>query len=218
MNDRWTERLSEYLDDELTAAERAALEAHLADCPECATTLDDLRRVALRARTLDDDPPGTDLWPAIAQRIGLAQQRPRTRRLSLTMPQLLAASIALILLSVGGGRLFMSRSRTGSPVVATAPQAGAITRTSWTTDRRYDDAVAQLEAALEEGRKNGRLDSVTVRVVARNLAIIDTAIGQARRALAADPGSAYLNHHLAESMQRKLDLLRSAAVLVTART
>ena len=54
------------------------------------------------------------------------------------------------------------------------------------------------------------------RVIQQNLAAIDQAIGQAQRALAADPANLYLNTHLAETMRRKLDLLRQAATLVHA--
>src|SRR5438093_1536115 len=76
----------------------------------------------------------------------------------------------------------------------------------------------ELRAALDAGRRSGRLDSTTIRVVEHNLAVIDTAIVQARRALAADPGSAYLNHHLADTMRRKLELLRQATAIAGART
>src|SRR5439155_822695 len=75
----------------------------------------------------------------------------------------------------------------------------------------YDRTVTELEGALDEGRRSGRLDSTTVRVLERSLATIDTAIAQASRALAQDPGNLYLNHHLAETMRRKLDLLRQAS-------
>ena len=79
--------------------------------------------------------------------------------------------------------------------------------------RGYDGAVADLERVLAEGR--GRLDTTTVRVIERNLATIDSAIAQAQRAVAADSGNAYLNSHLAETMRRKLELLRQAAALVS---
>jgi len=48
-------------------------------------------------------------------------------------------------------------------------------------------------------------------VLEHSLATIDTAIAQAGRALAQDPGNAYLNHHLAETMRRKIELLRQAS-------
>jgi hypothetical protein len=190
------------------------LEAHLGECGECTTTLAELRLVVGRARALDDRPPTTDLWPAIARRIGVEVARRPARRLSVSMPQLLAASIAVILVS--GGSVWFAMSRRVAPL-ATRPQP-TLAPASWTTDTRYDVAIAQLQATLEEGRRNGQLDSTTVRVVEHNLAIIDTAIAQARRALVLDPGSGYLNRHLAETMQRKLQLLRGAAALATART
>ena len=64
----------------------------------------------------------------------------------------------------------------------------------------------------------GTLDTTTVRIIEQNLAVIDRAIADARRALAADPGNAYLNAHLAGTMRRKIDLLRRAATIVASRS
>jgi hypothetical protein len=72
--------------------------------------------------------------------------------------------------------------------------------------------VADLERVLAGGR--GQLDTTTIRVIEQNLAAIDQAIAQAQRALEADPANLYLNTHLAETMRRKLELLRQAATLV----
>ena len=80
--------------------------------------------------------------------------------------------------------------------------------------QRYDAAVVDLQRVLEEDR--GRLDTATVRVLEQNLALIDRAIAQARSAVAADSANVYLNSHLAETMRRKIDLLRQAASLVSA--
>src|SRR2546428_6438066 len=88
MTDQWTDRLSEYLDGELTSPERTAFEAHLASCDACRTTLDELRRVVTNARALDDRPPAADLWPAVAARIGLSARsktRPVVRRVSFSL-------------------------------------------------------------------------------------------------------------------------------------
>ena len=224
--DNWTDRLSEYLDGTLAVGERAALEAHLAGCAACAATLEELRRVVARARALDDRPPAADLWPKIAAGIGraipargavadLGERRPKglptgrpKRHLAFTVPQLIAASVALIVLSGGATWLLRARAAT-TPVGIAPPQARWLTA----ADRRYETTVAELQGALVEGRRTGRLDSTTVRILERNLATIDTAIAQARRALAEDPGSAYLNHHLADTMRRKLELLRQATAL-----
>src|SRR5215467_4185528 len=65
----WTDKLSDYLDDELPAGERAAVEAHLAGCAECARVLADLKRVVARAQALDPRPPQNDVWAAVASQI-----------------------------------------------------------------------------------------------------------------------------------------------------
>src|SRR5206468_6965873 len=116
MKDQWTDRLSEYLDGEISDPERTTLEAHVASCDACRTTLDELRRVVTNARALDDRPPTVDLWPAIATRIGLASRstvRPLARRFAFTVPQLAAASVVLALLS-GGAAWLLGRRETVS--------------------------------------------------------------------------------------------------------
>ena len=218
MKDQWTDRLSEYLDGELAPVEQTAFEAHLAACEGCRTTLDELRRVVTNARALDDRPPTADLWPAVAARIGLASRaRPVARRFSFTVPQLAAASVVLALLS-GGAAWLIGRRGTGStpPVQASERTPVFLNASAYPGDPRYAAQVADLERALERGR--GRLDTATVRVIERNLRIIDRAIRSAQSALAADPANSYLNLHLAQEMRRKLELLRQAATLAGARS
>ena len=219
MSDQWMERLSEYVDDGLAPAERAALEAHLEACRDCSAVLADLRRVVDRAGQLDARLPKRDLWPGIASRIGSTSARihPIRRRWSFSLPQLAAAAIALITLS--GSAVWLIRpGGAPDPGIASAPVSGppsaaptAINAGS-NAAQSYTAAVADLERVLADGR--GRLDSTTVRVIEQNLAVIDRAIAQAQRALLADPANLYLNTHLAETMRRKLDLLRQAATLV----
>ena len=220
MKDQWTDRLSEYLDGELAGPERTALEAHLASCDGCRTTLDELRRVMTNARALDDRPPSADLWPAVATRIGLASRsaaRAVVRRLSFTVPQLAAASVVLGLLSGGAARLIGRRGTVPTPPVLVPERAPALLNASgYPGDARFDAQVADLERAVARGR--GRLDTATVRVIERNLRIIDRAIRNAQSALAADPANSYLNLHLAQEMRRKLELLRQAATLAGARS
>jgi anti-sigma factor RsiW len=226
MSDQWSDRLSDYLDGELPDSERITLESHLQSCPDCSATLRDLRRVILRARTLKARTPSRDLWPGIASRIGAAPTietddivdlpvRRQERRWSFSLPQLIAAGIALVTLS--GGAVWMLRNPgtpPGTPPVAAMPSTPAVITASVRPDasRSYAAAVADLERVLASGR--GQLDTATVRIIEQNLAAIDQAIAQAQRALNADPANLYLNTHLAETMRRKLDLLRQAAALV----
>lgn len=161
------------------------------------------------------------------------------RRFDLGLPQLAAAAVLLVSLSAGavwlavrgpalpgvrgsapagtlaGGSAAAPEPATGAP--ARPPAGTALDATAASMDGRnprYDAAVAELEKALEEGR--GNLDPRTLRVVEQNLRIIDGAIEDARRAIAADPGNTWLRSHLAATMKRKVDLLRSATMLAAA--
>jgi hypothetical protein len=219
MSDLWTNQLSDYLDGELTADEQDALEHHLEDCAECRDALAGLRRVVARARALEDRAPGHDLWPGIAGRIGATARSPvrhpsrLPRRYAFSLPQLAAAGIALATVS-GGSAWLLRPSVAGTFAVQPppAPPALPVATASARGTGGYDAAVADLERVLRDGR--GRLDSTTVRVLEQNLAVIDAAIAQARRAVAADSANLYLNSHLAATMRRKLELLRQAASLV----
>ena len=227
MSDQWTNRLSEYLDGELTDGERIALEAHLQSCGECSSVLTDLRQVVARARMLEHEAPHHDLWPVIAQRIGATVGETRTvdlgsrraaRRWSFSLPQLAAAGIALMTLSGGAVWLLHSPEQQNfAPPSAIVPSGNprvinAAVNPRGNATQSYAAAVADLERVLASGR--GQLDTTTIRVIEQNLAAIDRAIAQAQRALDADPANLYLNTHLAETMRRKLDLLRQAAALV----
>jgi hypothetical protein len=167
--------------------------------------------------------PPNDLWPAIAQRIGatspgvidLSSRRAAPRRWAFSLPQLAAAGIALMAVSGGTAWILGSSARPDSVTsVVTVPSATPAVAVAArpTASQSYAAAVADLEQVLAEGR--GKLDSTTVKVIEQNLAAIDRAIAEAQQALAADSANLYLNTHLAETMRRKLDLLRQAAALV----
>jgi len=233
MSDHWTGRLSAYIDGELNAAERAELEAHLAGCQECAKTLEQLRHVVARAEALEDRPPGGDLWAGIAARIGAAagnaavadfeEHRRRRgwlsqRRLSFSLPQLAAASVALMILSAGSAWLLSRTGGPGSETLGPSAEPGASLASAPVASgfgvAGYDAAIAELEGVIEESRD--RLDTATVRIIEENLMIIDRAIAQAQRALAEDPASIYLNEYLAATMRQKLEFLRQAAQMAGA--
>ena len=241
MHQEWTDQLSDYLDGELSADERDAVEAHLRTCAPCAAVLDDLKRVVARAATAAARPPDADLWAGIAARIetgGAASPgrvmpfgRREARRFTFTLPQLAAA--AALLIAVSGGLAWNAAERIGaadssvsvaqppqtadadaaSPAAATGAAEFARVENVGMADAQYDAAVADLEKALKDGR--GRLDASTIAIVEHNLQIIDQAINQARDALAGDPANSYLSSHLVEARRRKLDLLRRATALAT---
>ena len=74
----------------------------------------------------------------------------------------------------------------------------------------YDEEIARLRSVL---KRREDLDPKTVAAIQRSLGVIDTAITQARAALAADPASAFLNKRLNDAQNKKVELLRTAAML-----
>ncbi len=220
MADLWTSKLSEYIDGTLSAADRQAVERHLVDCAECRVVLGDLRTIVAEASVLTDTPPASDLWHGIAGRISaggegvyhLQEARGRrSRRISFTVPQLVAAGIALVILSGAVGRFLVSSPASEAPPL---PGPGLpVFQTAATGSRvAVDQALLELQQILEAGR--GELDSTTIQILETSLAIIDRAIRQAQQAVAADPANRYLQDHLAATMRRKFALMRQAADLV----
>ena len=219
--DDFTNRLSDYLDDELDPTGRRAVDAHLVDCADCRRVLAELQAVVERARALPPRVPATALWPGIAARVA----RVSPRRVSFTMPQLAAASVLLALMSAGLTFALMNRRQPASQAQSAAVRPAIVDRGGSDTqepppvsaapvnlaDMQYDAAVSDLERALAKGRS--RLDPTTIAAVEQSLKTIDDAIAQARQALSEDPANSYLSGHLLETRRRKLDLLRRAAAL-----
>ncbi|NIM50701.1 MAG: hypothetical protein GTN62_10150 [Gemmatimonadales bacterium] len=228
MSDHWTERLSAYVDGELEAGERDALEKHLAGCEQCRAVLKQLHGVKAWAEGYAGQPPRADIWPRIAATIRQRQEgavvediqvaRRRRRRPSIRVPYAIAAGIALA--AVAGGSWWLARATAPQPepqvVAAFAPTTGRSPELAILAAEKYGGAIAELERALMLGQS--RLDTATVRVVQEKLAVIDRAIAEARRALAKDPNSSYLADHFASMMRRKLALLRNAAVVAGPRS
>ena len=221
MHSPWTERLSPYLDGELTDVERVALEGHLAECAACRAALDDITRIVSLAPAYQGSAPARDLWPEIAAGIDRSREiafppaKPAAHpRRQFSLGHLLAASVAFAVIGAGAAWLAGREPASlaaGSPAVEPAVVAVSA---SAKADAAYDQAVLDLASVLAQGR--GRLDTATVRVIEDNLAIIDRAIAEARAAIAKDPANGYLNSQVAANKRRKLDLLRRAADAVTA--
>jgi anti-sigma factor RsiW len=61
--------------------------------------------------------------------------------------------------------------------------------------------------------RRSELDPKTVAVLEQSIAVIDSAIAQSRAALAKDPASGFLATQLNHSLEKKVELLRTAALL-----
>jgi hypothetical protein len=75
----------------------------------------------------------------------------------------------------------------------------------------YGQEITRLRTILDARR--GDLDTATVSAVEKSLKAIDTAIAEARAALAADASSNFLNEQLNRALEKKLGVLRRVALL-----
>jgi hypothetical protein len=173
-----------------------------------------------------DEMPARDLWSGIQSRIRSTQSPEsttqvtslRTRGVTFTLPQLaLAASLLIAVASAATWSIAHPVPPKQQVIQAYGmpedDNGGQIIKANF-ADAQYNAAVSDLERVLRDDRD--RLDPRTVVIIEKNLKAIDDAINEARTALDNDPANPYLNSHLADARQRKLDLLRHAASLASA--
>jgi len=216
-------QLSALVDGEVSGEALASAEAHLVSCADCRAAYDDLLAIRRHAGALDDRPPERDLWPGIAAEI-TGEHEARVlplpawrRRIAVSIPQLAAAGIALIALSAGAA-IMATHTRggaglSGATTSVRVPRAIAGLASAKGVES-YDAAIRDLEVTLAARRS--KLDTATVRAVEQSLAVIDHAIHQAEAALEQDPNSMYLNSHLQNALDRKLEVLRRVTTLAAA--
>jgi hypothetical protein len=226
----WTDRLSDYIDGDVTASERADMEAHLVECSACRGVLEELRAVVVRARAAPESLPARDLWPGIAAAIdapvalgraatgvialpGAEGPVPARRRLVLTAPQLAAAAVALVIVSSLSTWAAAAALARGGPAEPEARGAAIFSVDVPSAPTGLAEELESLEEAL--ARSSAGLDADTRRIIQKNLAVIERAIDESRRALVVDPGNAFLESHLDRAYRRKLTYLREAAQLAS---
>jgi hypothetical protein len=238
MNDHLGERLSAYLDGELDSAAAGAVERHLAECADCRATLNQLGLVKQWAPGYTGVPATPELWGKVLK--GIEQPVPiakkaiawHGRRINVGIPMLLAASVALLL--IGAGLVYSLRPKaqqtastdsTATPSDSTAVAGDttprAIHKWDWSlaanTEQKYDAAIAELENILNSSA--GRLEPATLKVIRESLARIDSAIAQAKAAIARDSsGNKFLERSIEGYQKRKLALLRTAAQAASAQS
>ena len=207
------EQLSDFVDGGLTAASRHELETHLALCARCARDRDRLEALLDRSRALPAEiAPPPEIWSAVQQRLAPAMSL-GTRRVWL----LAAAALLLVAVSSAVTALLVRRPqavavRHDEPAAPLA--AVRLPVAARAVDADYQAVIRELDESLAQRR--AQLSPGTIAKVEASLRVVDQAIGEARRALAADPANRDLVDLLAASYERKLELLRQASELLPA--
>src|SRR5687767_12234868 len=140
------ERLSEWLEYDLDAGTRAALERHAAGCARCAALVADLASIRREAASLPELVPSRDLWPEIEARIQapvISLETPRTAaRRSRSLWWMGAAAAGLVAVTASVTYYATARVDPDPTIVAADP---AVARTPDTTQ---PEQVTEPEAAL----------------------------------------------------------------------
>jgi hypothetical protein len=220
--------LPDYLDG--TLADDGAARAHIVSCESCRALVRDMERLRARAASLPTLQPSRDLWAGIEARIqSMPQDATPSRPLAIRwMSQRWygapLARAAVLVIATASATLLATHQWSGTPaqphtlVPATAPRIGVSTVSNTpppgaarTSEFIYDQQISAMRQILDSRRD--QLDPKTVAIIEKNLRVIDTAIAESRAALARDPANGFLAGQLDASLNTKLELLRTVAML-----
>jgi len=195
-----------------TRTARAESRDHLEACAECRATLERVQRLIEAAQALPRDVvPPPEVWSALQARVKSAPRRAPARSWNFGWLAAAAAVVffvgAALLLppSVGKGK------GKGAVVQRVAPDPALRSKVVLAVEQNYAPTLADLRRTLEQQRS--ALSPATLLVIERAVATCDTAIAEARSALASDPANQTLLQILSAQFEHKVELLQRATQL-----
>jgi tetratricopeptide (TPR) repeat protein len=216
------DQLCDLEDGALDAADSASARAHMKSCADCASRHAALATLGAAAAALPREiAPPDDLWEDIRGQLrprgllGVERfPRWRVRHLAAAAAVIAIASSALTALILRGNRADpatqSAQAPSTTPVGMETPVADLPARLA-STEHGYARSVEALQRTLDVRRDS--LAPSTVATVERSLRVADSAIAEARSALARDPANRALVALFASNYERKIDLLRRATEL-----
>ena len=192
--DRFTDKLSDYLDGGLDRSAESDVATHLGSCAECRETLSDLRGLKGAAASLDRLEPSKEIWNRVAASIG-ATRRTWWRTLLPVAAVLLVGTTAALLL----------------PLISQPPAPEGAPE--WKlAEEKYESTLAGLEDIVTKDRS--ALDPKLADSLQSSLAVLDRAINESKAAAESDPADPIAQESLFEVLQRKLTLLENTVLLI----
>jgi len=232
--------LNDYADGVLDERSMSIVSKHIESCSVCAGQYSVLRSVLQSAAQLPRTlAPPDDIWAELKESldrrkeavlpvigtghiVSKADQRsPGATQKRWQSPAFLAVAALILVIVSSGITALMLRDNNAQRLAnqypsvrapGSAPVPPSVLPVGFTmAEGEYSRAIGELLQAVDAQRS--RLSPETIRTVDRSLAVIDSAIAEARNALVADPNNATLVDLLSASYQRKLDLLRRTSEL-----
>ena len=228
------EALSDLIDGSLDSESTRAVEEHLSSCAQCSTRRESLLVLIKSARELPRSVlPTDDIWSDLRRQLNarkelvlptaeksstVAKRSTAGQSMTWRMRAILAvAAVVLIVVSSAVTALVLRRpnqvaDRGKNGGDAPGPRVTYVLRPDFAqAEAEYQRAIDELRLAVDT--QKSQLNPETVRTVEHSLAVVDSAINEARAALLADPNNQMLVDLLSASYQRKLDLLRRTSEL-----
>jgi anti-sigma factor RsiW len=212
------EQLCDLADDACSPDAESAARAHLRVCEECTSRLSGITALAASTAALPQEiAPPADLWADIAK--DLQPRHMLRRRARVWQMRHLAAAAVIIAIASSALTALVLRDRhtevaNVEPPVEQLRGSGtepALPARLASAEDGYTRSVETLQRVLDERRDS--LAPSTIATVERSLRIVDSAIVEARDALARDPANRALAALFASNYERKIDLLRRATEL-----
>jgi hypothetical protein len=188
-------QLSSLVDDELSAADRAAVEIHLDSCEQCRVTLKGLREVKVWVSSdaaTPADRAASAGWSHLRYHL---RSRSAGARLGAWSRVSIAATVLII---VAASVVWWKMPSAPSPLVTESP------------------AVATLETLAQEGLAT--LTPAKSQALRSSLRIIDSAIADAHAARLADPTNDFVATYLDDLLKQKADALREVVEMAGAQS
>ena len=205
-------QLNEFIDGTLPPDERERIVSHLGSCLPCASAVRRIESLVERARALPREiAPPKDAWDEVRAAVrttSASRQAPSFRR----HRWILRAAAATLVLALGSTVWLLrdSNSASRAETVGTGVTPARLQEFA-PVEARYVLAASELQQTLSERRQT--LDPETIAIIESSLTTIDSAIAEARAALARDPGNPTISRLLASSYEQKVGLLRRASEL-----
>ncbi len=215
---QFEEMISDYIDGALETGEHTMIERHLADCESCRALRDDLLQLVHFSRHLPEHTPSNAVWTAIQtqvkaeRRVGLRQRvarwmaRLEERNFSLSLPQLAAGALALILVAVVLSVVL--RRETGQSLeTASVTGASAINKNllSYPDLKQIEERISQLESSVEQRKASWTLD--LRQAFERNLAYVNQSLIECRQQINGHPEDKVSEELMLNAYREKVRLL-----------
>ena len=202
--------LSAYVDEAISADQRAAVDEHLRGCAACGVLAQDLSSIRLAAGSLEPLMPSARVWHRIAAAVETPERASRLHTGWFSWRPVAAVAMTAVL-AAGLWRIG-SLLRPADDVAPAAQFADVIPAAESDPEAHYTLAIARLEEVTNADQDV--LDQETAGALYAGLTVIDEAITESRAALSTEPQSESAQQSLFAALRRKVALLQEMLALI----